>query len=210
MGPCDYSDAGAEGASENTMSVHLRDILHRYRNGSNDAPFADASSSSSRDREPKRPVLHPLLSPETNALWDARLAPAPTPSAASAQSVIETATAGGARRLRIVSREFPWTIEVENHRQNAVTCADVFSALYTGLSAPITPSEWTLADETKKESVKRANRNRGGRRLRRIDWLGSRVHFKGLSRDDALGRTRLLPEDDFWPDTWAVKFGSRS
>jgi len=172
-----------------------------------------APSSSYRDREPRRSTLHPLLAPETNAIFDVRLAPAPTIPAGAAQSVAEPATASGARHLRIVSTQFPWAIEVENHKQSPVTCADVFSALYAGLSAPLTPSEWTLADEAKRDSIKRANRNRRGggsvRRLRRIDWLGSRVYFKGLSRDDGLARSRLLPEDDLWPDTWVVKFGSR-
>ncbi|KAF8585924.1 hypothetical protein K439DRAFT_1009252 [Ramaria rubella] len=167
------------------------------------------SSALSKECEPRRPgsALHPLLSPETSAIFDARLAP----SAVVATSVAEPATAGGARHLRIISREFPWTLEVSNRNQGIVTCADVFNALYSGLSVALTPSEWSLADDTKKNSMMRANQNRRGgsvRRLRRIDWLGSKVYFRGLTRDDGLGRARLLPEDDLWPDTWVVKFGS--
>lgn len=71
-----------------------------------------------------------------------------------------------------------------------------------------------MADDAKKSSMIRANRNRRGGsaspgRIRRIDWLGSRVYFRGITKDDGLGRERLLPEDDLWPNTWVVKFGSR-
>ncbi|KAF8513110.1 hypothetical protein BU17DRAFT_53415, partial [Hysterangium stoloniferum] len=155
------------------------------------------------------PALHPRLVPETHARFDARLAPS---TVYPAEGLTEPATASGARYLRIVSREFPWTLEVSNRDQSIVTCADVFNVIYAALSVPLTDSEWTLADDVKKDSMMRANRNRRGgsvRRLRRIDWLGSRVYFKGLFKDDGLGRSRLLPEEDLWPDTWVVKFGSR-
>ncbi|GJJ06431.1 hypothetical protein Clacol_000623 [Clathrus columnatus] len=153
--------------------------------------------------------VHPLLAPQTSALFDIRLSPSSiTPTA----GIMEPATASRSRFLRIISRDFPWTLEVSNKYQGPVTCADVFNALYSALSLPLTHAEWTLADDLKKDSLMRANRNRRGgqvRRLRRIDWLGSKVYFKGLMRDDQLGRSRLLPEDDLWPDTWVVKFGSR-
>lgn len=171
--------------------------------------FTDVGASPS-SRDPRRTAVHSLLATETNAIFDARLAPATTlPSS----EVAESATSNGARQLRIISRDFPWTLEVSNRKQSVITCADVFSAIYVGLSVPLTASEWTLADDTKKSSMIRANRNRRGGsvslgRLRRIDWLGSRVYFKGLTKDDELGRERLLPEDELWPDTWVIKFGS--
>lgn len=153
--------------------------------------------------------IHPLLASQTHATFDIRLSPS---SINPTAGIMEPATSSRSRFLRIISRDFPWTLEVSNKYQGPVTCADVFNALYAALSLPLTHAEWTLADDLKKDSLMRANRNRRGgqvRRLRRIDWLGSKVYFKGLVRNDELGRSRLLPEDDLWPDTWVVKFGSR-
>lgn len=154
--------------------------------------------------------VHSLLATETNAIFDARLAPS---TILPSSEVAEPATSNSTRHLRIISRDFPWTLEVSNRKQSVLSCADVFSAIYVGLSVPLTSSEWTLADDTKKSSIIRANRNRRGGsvslgRLRRIDWLGSKVYFKGLTKDDGLGRERLLPEDELWPDTWVIKFGA--
>jgi len=157
----------------------------------------------------RRSPLHPLLSPESTSFVDIRLDPtvlAPIPG------ITDPATLSGATTLRLVSPHFPWTLEVRSRIPSSpVTCGDVFMAIHTALSLPLTNSEWSLADDAKKNSIMRANRNRRGgnvRRLRRIDWLGSKVYFKGLAKDDGLGRSRLLPEDNFWPDTWVVKFGS--
>ncbi|KIJ49505.1 hypothetical protein M422DRAFT_65999 [Sphaerobolus stellatus SS14] len=153
--------------------------------------------------------LHPLLSPDNKAVFDIRLDPT---ILLPIHGISEPATLSGARCLRLVSPHFPWTLEVRSRNpQGPITCSDIFFALHTALSLPLTNSEWSLADDARKNSIMRANRNRRGgsvRRLRRIDWLGSKVYFKGLTKDDGLGRSRLLPEDDFWPDTWVVRFGS--
>ncbi|KAG1806132.1 uncharacterized protein BJ212DRAFT_793502 [Suillus subaureus] len=42
--------------------------------------------------------------------------------------------------------------------------------------------------------------------LLRIDWLGSRVAFAGLIKDEAFARSRLIPGGGEPPETWVVKF----
>ncbi|KAG2135770.1 hypothetical protein DEU56DRAFT_806427 [Suillus clintonianus] len=42
--------------------------------------------------------------------------------------------------------------------------------------------------------------------LLRIDWLGPRVAFLGLVKDDAFARSRLIPGSGQPPETWVVKF----
>ncbi|KAG2031462.1 hypothetical protein BDR03DRAFT_111139 [Suillus americanus] len=42
--------------------------------------------------------------------------------------------------------------------------------------------------------------------LLRVDWLGSRVTFVGLIKDEAFAKSRLIPGGGDPPDTWVVKF----
>ncbi|KAG1863803.1 hypothetical protein F4604DRAFT_1029704 [Suillus subluteus] len=42
--------------------------------------------------------------------------------------------------------------------------------------------------------------------LLRVDWLGSRVAFVGLIKDEAFARSRLIPGGGEPPETWVVKF----
>ncbi|KAG1861563.1 hypothetical protein DFJ58DRAFT_777349 [Suillus subalutaceus] len=42
--------------------------------------------------------------------------------------------------------------------------------------------------------------------LLRVDWLGSRVVFVGLIKDEAFARSRLIPGGGEPPETWVVKF----
>ncbi|KAG2148730.1 uncharacterized protein EDB93DRAFT_372033 [Suillus bovinus] len=44
------------------------------------------------------------------------------------------------------------------------------------------------------------------RLLLRVDWLGSRVAFAGLIKDEAFARSRLIPGSEEPPETWVVKF----
>lgn len=44
----------------------------------------------------------------------------------------------------------------------------------------------------------------------RVDWLGSRVAFGGLIKDEAFARRRLIPGAREPPETWVVRFQSLS
>ncbi|KAG1827766.1 hypothetical protein EV424DRAFT_1389084 [Suillus variegatus] len=44
------------------------------------------------------------------------------------------------------------------------------------------------------------------RLLLRVDWLGSRVAFAGLIKDEAFAKSRLIPGGGEPPETWVVKF----
>ncbi|KAG2135765.1 hypothetical protein DEU56DRAFT_806397 [Suillus clintonianus] len=42
--------------------------------------------------------------------------------------------------------------------------------------------------------------------LLRVDWLGSRVAFMGLVKDEAFARSRLIPGGGEPPETWVIRF----
>jgi hypothetical protein len=44
----------------------------------------------------------------------------------------------------------------------------------------------------------------------RVDWLGSRVAFGGLFKDDAFAKRRVIPGAREPSETWVVKFQSLS
>ncbi|EGO00347.1 hypothetical protein SERLA73DRAFT_107415 [Serpula lacrymans var. lacrymans S7.3] len=122
-------------------------------------------------------------------------------------------TSSSPRHVRIISKEFPWSFELDYTRRvdhNCVTCLDVLSALYSALQAPLADHEWGVADESRRKSMQRARARRieagGSALLQRVDWLGSRAFFGGLRRDDKFAKQRLCPGTVQVTETWLVKF----
>lgn len=115
-----------------------------------------------------------------------------------------------------------------------MTCFKVLTALHAALQRPLTDTEWGAAGEDKHKSLLRARDRRraiipsenSGERTRRtvrfadtiqeparsehavlrVDWLGPRVAFGGLIKDDTFARRRLIPGAENPPETWVVKF----
>ena len=107
-----------------------------------------------------------------------------------------------ARRLRLISKEFPWSIDLvkERHIRNL----DIWYAIYDSLQVFIKYDEWSiiLRDVEKANRMDKASRDRLERapsedkRMKRIDWLGSAIMFKGLYRDDEYVKNRTLPGEN--------------
>lgn len=160
----------------------------------------------------KYPNLNPALAADTTLIrYDVRKAPCdgillstaaqlgPTPALSSTSSAI-----------RIISRSFPWTLDISA----PVTCIAVFDGLYKMLQEPLADSEWGIVctlDKSRRETIEKAAKARSERdkvkKLKRIDWLGDTTAFKGLEKDEEFEKKRLLPEVAACPETWVVKFG---
>ncbi|KAJ6480061.1 hypothetical protein DFH09DRAFT_951237 [Mycena vulgaris] len=124
------------------------------------------------------------------------------------------ATASAATHVRLISRVFPWSIEILSNKP--VTCEDVGIALYAALQQPISDSEWGAIVDAKelRDKIEGAARRRaesdGDARLKRIDWLGSDTVFSGLEKMEDFQEERLLPGADPCAETWVVKLVSSS
>ena len=96
------------------------------------------------------------------------------------------------------AKTFPWAVEV--HNPLGVGCEDVFRALSTNFRQRITREEWANLNEERQGRVANAWKERcrirdqrlairpqetvrwgaGADALRRVDYLGDRVRFRGL------------------------------
>ncbi|GLB37002.1 hypothetical protein LshimejAT787_0400530 [Lyophyllum shimeji] len=161
----------------------------------------------------KYPKLHPLLASDTTRLrFDVKRKPQEIDATTYFANRHISATEAGVRKLRLISKAFPWTIDIES--PVPVTCEAVWEALYHALQEPIADSEWGLILKIKKQrevvdkaAKKRMDEDRGDEvKLRRIDYLGEATWFKGLDKDDDFEKLRLLPGAQGCPDTWVVSF----
>ena len=117
------------------------------------------------------------------------------------------------RRVRLVCKNFPWTVEVKDEW---VFCARVWDAIYNALQKPIKRSEWALIahDERKMSEIKRARDKRLERNPeddqcpKRIDWLGEMTLFRGLERDEAFAKKILLPGKEENVETCVIRLDS--
>ncbi|KAH7889080.1 hypothetical protein F5I97DRAFT_786536 [Phlebopus sp. FC_14] len=163
----------------------------------------------------KYPNLNPALAVDTTQIrYDVRKSPRDGILLSTHQQIdFAPALAQPAYELRIISKAFPWTIDVRAPAGSVVTCGAVFEALYSMLQEPIADSEWGIAihDKSRKETIEKAAKARQDKdkdkKLRRIDWLGETTAFKGLEKDEDFERKRLLPGTQACPETWVVKFG---
>lgn len=162
-----------------------------------------------------------LASDTTRVLYDVRVAPR-TAIEYYGQYRDIFATRLAAQHVRLVSREFPWTFDIDLRasRENGyggegyVTCGDVWKAIYNGLQEPIKDGEWALLVTGGGFSERRRNIERGlerrgvgeGRYPRRIDWLGKDCLFRGIGRDEEYAARVLLPGREYCPDTYLMKF----
>jgi len=113
--------------------------------------------------------------------------------------------------MRLISRSFPWTIDIDSN--STVTVGDVWDAMYLALQEPIVDSEWGFIarDEKLRKSVESAMKQRisadpmADKRPKRIDLLGDSTLFRGLEKDDEYARAILLPTAKAWSETWVIK-----
>ncbi|KIK78432.1 hypothetical protein PAXRUDRAFT_834565 [Paxillus rubicundulus Ve08.2h10] len=179
-------------------------------------PYHKPSGWNLFDRaQSKYPNLHPALAADTTHIrYDLRKSPRDGILLTTYQQIGFTyALAHPTYELRIISKAFPWTVDIRAPAGSMVTCTAVFEAIYTMLQEPIADSEWGIVvhEKSKKEGIEKAAKARQGKdknkRLKRIDWLGDTTAFKGLERDEEFEKKRLLPGTQACAETWVVKFG---
>lgn len=132
--------------------------------------------------------------------------------------------------VRIVSRDFPWVIDINAGEapeggEHGVSCGDVWYRLYKELLEPIRDSDWAhLNDLAAHDRIAEARReylisiarhqNRRGEPiiLRRYDWLMRKTLFIGLEKDDGLRfcSQRTLPGKESCVETWIADFIDRA
>ena len=128
--------------------------------------------------------------------------------------------------MRLISKDFPWQLEINQTSHYPITCENIWVGLHAMLQEPIADSEWALVvlgfgDRRKREAIERAAerrrdkaRARGDskgakdRALKRIDFLGEDVIFRGLEKDDDYAKKRLFPTEQECAETWVVRMGS--
>lgn len=174
--------------------------------------IADRFTSHTR----KYPRLHPILAADTTlARVDVRFEPS---SEAAIQNATyyayrhAHATVNQASHLRLISKDFPWSIEIKTPGR-PVTCDDVWNALHAALQQPMADSEWgSLShDSSKAKKVQKSakhrqseiDKNKGG--LKRVDWVADSYIFRGLEEDDEFTQRRLAYVDSECDETWVVK-----
>lgn len=114
--------------------------------------------------------------------------------------------------IRLVSPSFPWSVDIHWHA--GVTVNMVWEALHAVFQADIEDSEWGAAvvDRKLRGVIEKAAKKRieggGAKRLRRIDWLGEAVMFRGLEKDEAFTKGRVLMGEKEHPETWVVKLAT--
>lgn len=148
-----------------------------------------------------------------SVVWDVRDSPAHMRQSRHSRQVDLTAPATStlSQHMRLVSQDFPWTIDIKRNGNHPLTVLDIIEALYEGLGKEVRRSEWALATNGQKYAIQKSNKQRRGSetatRIRRVDWL-PRYMFRGLEKDESLARKRLMPGDNSEGEMWAVRFGS--
>jgi len=113
--------------------------------------------------------------------------------------------------MRLISRSFPWTIDIDSNAP--ITVGDVWDAMHLALQEPIVDSEWGFIarDDKLKSMVEIAMKKRvaadpmADKRPKRIDMLGDATLFRGLEKDDEYAKSMLLPTAKAWSETWVIK-----
>lgn len=166
-------------------------------------------------RSHKYPNLNPILAADTTLLrYDIRKKPRDIILATTYfQSCHTPALAHHCSHVRLISKAFPWTIEVKSN-QASITCELIWDSIYHALQEPLADSEWgmVVTDKATRERVEKAAKKRQeidkDNRLKRIDLLGETTLFKGLEKDEEYEKLRLLPRASNCSETWVVRLSS--
>lgn len=180
--------------------------------------------------QPQTPVLIDILHPSSrrtgakghHLIYDIRDFPEkamvstrPTYMGLSEQHIDAPLTNPPTTKLRVISKAFPWEIEVESQDETLpVTVGDLITTVHETMQKLISSSEWWIVTDSVREKVsaayvKNCDRSSAGnpRRyevekprektegLRRVDWLLDNVVMNGLERDDAFINTRVRDKD---------------
>jgi hypothetical protein len=173
-------------------------------------PLCDRLAEHFRSR--KYPNLNPILASDTTLLrYDVRNMPKDAILSTTYNTNCQTpCLATPTSHIRLISKSFPWTIDVKS-ANGSITFEHLLDAIYYGLQEPLADSEWgmAVADKDQRETILKAAKKREekdkDKRLKRIDWLGENILFKGLEQDGDFEKLRLLPRAQGCPETWVVR-----
>lgn len=122
-------------------------------------------------------------------------------------------------QIRIISRAFPWIIDIKSERpRKALTCRDITDQIYQFLCVLLDPLEMGNVPPVHKRAMSaayRVNRSqdipaamfKSSAGMRRIDWLCRDTIFGGLVEDRQYIAERL---SEFTPGTFVLELGKRS
>jgi hypothetical protein len=125
----------------------------------------------------------------------------------------QPATSKPASKMRLLCRDFPWTIDIEPRSgYTFVAVGDVWEGLHKALQEPITASEWAMASGAQQKVIEEAMQKRISRgdpvkQAKRLDMTGKMRVFMGLAKDDAVMKKPLLPGTEEVAETWVVILG---
>ncbi len=161
----------------------------------------------------KHTTLHPILAVDTTLLrYDLRKkAHSSILTNAYYANAQVPATIAPVMIMRLVSLDFPWTIDIKSTLP--ITVETIWDALHAAMQEDIMDSEWgvIVLDKKLRGTVEKAAKKRieadkaSSKKMKRIDWLGENTCLKGLDRDEPFEKARLLPGDKDCADTWVVK-----
>lgn len=176
-------------------------------------------------RAPKYPTINPILAADNTVIrFDLRQKPNADILAHTYYTYrSQLATAVPCTHLRIISKQFPWSVDIKTSTQGPVTCEMVWEALYNALQVPLADSEWGMVacgDKKLREGIDKAVKLRlewekdqgkeGNKSVKRIDWLGEVTIFNGLERSEEFEKGRLMPGAKECKETWIVRLSCAS
>jgi hypothetical protein len=172
-------------------------------------------TTATQARSSKYPSLNPALAEDTTLIrFDIKQRPAKSILAQAFQaSRKEFALATTTKHMRLISKAFPWSIEIVSEAN--ITCEDVWRALWNSLQQNIADSEWGfIVREQGYEMIEKSVKKRvaadpkADKHPKRIDFLGDMTLFRGLEQDNDYAKLRLLPLTQKCDETWVVKLNS--
>jgi hypothetical protein len=120
------------------------------------------------------------------------------------------------RQVTLVFSEWDWEIVVSTPATlfpdnsspanvEIIKSFDILDCIYLYLSEPISshPAEWNSASRAEQDIARQSLAGRGGKILKRVDWLGGRTMFAGLEYVDGATRSQGAGAD---AGRWMVMF----
>ncbi|KZW00401.1 hypothetical protein EXIGLDRAFT_721921 [Exidia glandulosa HHB12029] len=131
------------------------------------------------------------------------------------QNAYASAFSPEVERLRLMSEELPWMIEVNKSRYDQyITVKQVIEAIQAIRTTPISWSELVLAGRRKRDAMVKAHNERiralpesERRGLCQVDWLEGKTQFLGIRKDDRAVKCLVEPFYDNSVETWIMVFG---
>ncbi|KAG1772555.1 hypothetical protein EV702DRAFT_1201411 [Suillus placidus] len=150
---------------------------------------------------PERPKQIRLISPDFP--WTFVIGPDPSAGEEGVTCLDVLATLHAALQRPLTDTE--WGTVGDDKRASLIRARDRRLRLCPGSSNSAACTRQTARSALDADAPNHRPVHREGLLLR-VDWLGSRVAFVGLIKDEAFARSRLIPGGGQPPETWVVKF----